>query len=254
MPSSRVVVRRHTKGSFLKAFKACEALKKEQQRLQKKKSKKSLTRPTFYNINVPEAVINIPPIKRQIMYYRGSATLSADHSPNVCGNHVVALNDIEDPDQTGGGHRPLGYDQWNLYYNKYRVTSCVVKATFYSSASGNNVAAWCGIGMDKDLGLHAPASLDGQIEHQKGKYAKLLLPNSREKVVISAKYDAATFWKASGDYNLDEQTALFSAAPTDKAYLQLWMGSQSQLTSAIRVDFEIYFNVTMTEPKGISSS
>lgn len=31
------------------------------------------------------------------------------------------LNSIFDPDRTGVGHQPLGYDQWATFYNRYRV-------------------------------------------------------------------------------------------------------------------------------------
>lgn len=31
------------------------------------------------------------------------------------------LNSIYDPDRSGIGHQPLGYDQWGIFYNRYRV-------------------------------------------------------------------------------------------------------------------------------------
>lgn len=38
------------------------------------------------------------------------------------------LNSIYDPNRSGIGHQPLGYDQWKLLYNRYRVVG--VKARF----------------------------------------------------------------------------------------------------------------------------
>jgi len=35
-----------------------------------------------------------------------------------------------DPQISVGGHQPLGYDQWSLFYNRYHVLGCKAKITF----------------------------------------------------------------------------------------------------------------------------
>lgn len=42
-------------------------------------------------------------------------------APSTGKTQVWNLNSIYDPDRTGVGHQPLGYDQWAGFYNKYRV-------------------------------------------------------------------------------------------------------------------------------------
>lgn len=37
------------------------------------------------------------------------------------------LNSIWDPNRTGVGHQPLGYDQWRTFYNRYRVYGVTVR-------------------------------------------------------------------------------------------------------------------------------
>lgn len=37
------------------------------------------------------------------------------------------LNSIYDPNRTGTGHQPLGYDQWATFYNRYRVYGVTVR-------------------------------------------------------------------------------------------------------------------------------
>lgn len=34
---------------------------------------------------------------------------------------LMNLNSIYDPDRSGVGHQPLGHDEWNTWYNRYRV-------------------------------------------------------------------------------------------------------------------------------------
>lgn len=49
---------------------------------------------------------------------------------NSKSSYAFRLNDLWDPDVTGGGHKPSYTDQWSLLYNKYRVISCRWKINF----------------------------------------------------------------------------------------------------------------------------
>lgn len=64
-------------------------------------------------------------------------------------DYVFNLNSIYDPDRTGVGHQPLGYDQWSAFYNRYRVIGAKVVVQAHNQATcgttvsiiGNNNAA-----------------------------------------------------------------------------------------------------------------
>lgn len=43
---------------------------------------------------------------------------------------VIRLNSLFDPDQTGVGHQPRGYDQWKLFYLNYVVSRCDYEIVF----------------------------------------------------------------------------------------------------------------------------
>lgn len=48
----------------------------------------------------------------------------------VANDHLHNLNSVFDPDRTGVGHQPLGYDQMSAFYGKYRVLSVTARVTF----------------------------------------------------------------------------------------------------------------------------
>lgn len=48
----------------------------------------------------------------------------------VCVNQVMNMNSIFDPDRTGIGHQPLGYNQWSNFYRKYKVHKVAYNVTF----------------------------------------------------------------------------------------------------------------------------
>lgn len=37
------------------------------------------------------------------------------------GRHVFSCNSCYDPDLTGGGHQPIGFDEWSQFYTYYKV-------------------------------------------------------------------------------------------------------------------------------------
>lgn len=51
-------------------------------------------------------------------------------------NQIMRLNSIFDPDLTGTGHQPYGYDQLSALYNRYRVLKTSWKISFHSENVG----------------------------------------------------------------------------------------------------------------------
>lgn len=46
-------------------------------------------------------------------------------------NYVFAMNNAYDPNVTGTGHQPAGYDTWTTLYNRYVVTRSSIKITVF---------------------------------------------------------------------------------------------------------------------------
>jgi len=70
------------------------------------------------------------------MSYKDDINLSAA-SPSTYAVSNFRLNSIYDPDYANiNGHQPLGYDQWAVFYNKYRVYKATIKATFINNSPG----------------------------------------------------------------------------------------------------------------------
>ena len=64
--------------------------------------------------------------------------------------HVFSANGLYDPNITGVGHQPRGFDQLMALYDHYYVSRSKIIADF-ASISNNSVAPWvCGIVLDDD--------------------------------------------------------------------------------------------------------
>lgn len=51
-------------------------------------------------------------------------------------NWVMTGNNMYDPDLTGVGHQPTGFDQYSAFYNKYLVYASKIKVTYQNNLSG----------------------------------------------------------------------------------------------------------------------
>lgn len=83
--------------------------------------------------NVNRSLQPIP--SRYICKMKYSTTISTDGS----GQYIFNLNSLYDPDRTGFGHQPYGFDNLALLYNRYRVISCGWRIQMPSISAGSPV-------------------------------------------------------------------------------------------------------------------
>lgn len=69
------------------------------------------------------------------LYYENTLGISA--SIGSIGIYWFSANGLYDPNSTGTGHQPLGFDQMMLLYEQYTVYRSHIKVNFLSSTSGN---------------------------------------------------------------------------------------------------------------------
>jgi len=63
-------------------------------------------------------------------------------------DYVYCLNSLFDPDVTGGGHQPRGFDQWSALFGQYMVHGCKYEVRFYTSDIGavSDIAIFMDVG------------------------------------------------------------------------------------------------------------
>lgn len=81
--------------------------------------KRLARRPKRTTVTVNRALSPIPQRYITKMKYSETITTSA-----VFGAYAMNLNSLWDPNSSGVGHQPYGYDQLAVLYNRYRVVSC----------------------------------------------------------------------------------------------------------------------------------
>lgn len=182
--------------------------------------------------------------------YSGGATLN----PGILtsGVHVFSANGIFDPDITGTGHQPRGFDQFMTMYDHYTVVGAKIHATFSTGAGQLNYVKLCGINL-KDSST--PASDPNDYMEGRNVVSRTLAATTTSSggSVLSLNKKAST-GKFLGRSNVMSDPYLkgdASANPTEQLYFHCWAAASNYTgdAQAINLMVVIDYLVIFHEPK-----
>lgn len=106
--------------------------------------------------------------RKKVVKFRYATTTSLNAAPGTSVIHDFAANGLYDPDITGAGHQPIGFDEWMAVYSHYTViASKMTVRNVVSATQPAPTGAW-GIvlaadsnqwGHGLDIMLEAPTGL-----------------------------------------------------------------------------------------------
>lgn len=167
--------------------------------------------------------------------YREQVALSS--SLGITGNYQFQLNSIYDPNYTGGGHQPLGHDQWAQFYKTYKVLGAKITARFmWNSSATVGQAHRCGIVFDKDHSYSVNAAAE-VVEKLHGKCSKILHSNSRDSQTVTCYYSGRKAW--GKDFADHGHKAPFGSSPTVPMFATVWVAPIDGGSSSDDVRVEI---------------
>lgn len=229
--------------------------KRSEKRKYRRTALARVKRPRFASSYSPSynAVYPLPAQLRTRMRY-----FSTNHAVNpgiggTAAEHVFSLNGLYDPDITGVGHQPVGFDQLSEIYDHYTVLGAKATVSFFSTDTTNDmiVAAYI---MDTTT---AAVDIRVPIENGKAKWRHLssLSNGGRTTAVMTLPVSLSRFLGVSNP--LDE-TALrgnSSGNPAEQAYLHI-AAAPNNSNDAANVTFTvaIEYYVVWTEPKQLDLS
>lgn len=151
------------------------------------------------------------------------------------------LNSLYDPNRTGTGHQPYGYDQIGLLYNRYRVISC--KYVVSGIADSSNIAVAC-------LPANDTATVISNVsEARENPRCKYLVqnPGGTLKVLKGNVYLPALTGRTKTQYmSADSYQAQVGASPTELMVLNVFgQGLNDDPTFAPGITFNILLEYTV---------
>lgn len=159
-----------------------------------------------------------------------------------------SANGCYDPDQTGIGHQPFGWDQWTVFFNHYAVIASKIRCYWTTDGTAN---AKCGIYLSDDNASYLNAA--DFIEAKRGSFS--IINQQRSSAKTSSTFSMRRFFniKDAKD-NYDKLGSPVNANPTDQATYSLWYESEGTTTSSVAMVVVIEYIVAFSEPKDISTS
>ncbi len=133
------------------------------------------------------------------------------------GEKIYRLNSCFDPDFSGAGAQPLGFDQWAAFYTRYRVLSAKWKVQFAAATSLTESCVACIPNL-----VNTIDNVDSNVLAEPYAKSTLFSTNGGWKPVIDGEISIAKlFGLTPSEMSEENYTALTSASPVNMCYLHV---------------------------------
>jgi len=178
-------------------------------------------------------------------------TFSLTTTLGAVNTYVIRASDLYDPDYTGSGHQPMGFDQIMTSYNHFAVLRA--KLNIICSNTTNTTPVTVCIRQDANL---TPLTVIEQIMEFGGLVTSRIDAFSNESCKLSL---SANFPKLQGlndnTYLADPSVRGTSAAsPTENTYFHIHVWDTQATTSTVRVDWVLEQLSAFMEPRDMTIS
>lgn len=167
-------------------------------------------------------------------------------------SYVFSANGLYDPNITGTGHQPVGFDQLMTMYDHYTVIGARIRAWFANEDTGQNQV----VGIYASDGATTETDPRVIIENGMGKYTYLHENgNGASTKQLVLKLNPNKFLSVKSPTSDDRLKGSTSSNPTEQCYFHVWGASTNATDSGqIRLCVEIEYIALLTEPKTLALS
>lgn len=215
----------------------------------KRYNKKRYRRKRRYNKkrNVPSTkVIDITtgvPDKLMTKFKYTDSKILNDNVGGVGAIHVFSGNSLHDPDHTGIGGQPLGYDQWSAFYSKYMVYGAKIKCTFLSRSNLASTGNLCVTVVPQPSVPSVTYSPIDIIQHPYSKYKYLTQGDGSRGVSTITTYMSAKKMFGINQLDTTDHGAIVGGDPSDRWFYGIQaiaMDGTSTLSVQVLVEITYY--------------
>lgn len=193
------------------------------------------------------------------LYYESGLGLTAPTSGNVV-TYFFSANGMFDPNITGTGHQPIGFDQMMLLYEQTTVVRSSIEVTFNI---GPGLSVQCGVALFPDAsGLTNPSQLveNGLIRMVPLTSGSSTFQNQRMRTTVRLDCDVAKYFGRPSYQSMLNDDNLYSTAaanPVEQVYYGVvaWQISpDGTTTTSVGFDVILSFDTIYWEPRKLGLS
>jgi hypothetical protein len=151
---------------------------------------------------------------------------------------------VYDPDYTGTGHQPYGFDQYSRLYNHYIVDKAII--TMRNASVGNN----CVVGVS--LLPTASSEFNNNTVRERKGTTFMTLPNEGSMKALTCTYNRKSIFTSAQDGDL---TANVGANPDENYFFDCWCTANGGADPPkVAFSIDITYFVTFSEPVQLDGS
>lgn len=261
MSSRRYSAKRIPRSEFMKLSPAQKAAKSRAVNRTKTYKSKTKYTPTYVSgPSVGRTLLTTTPLfpvrkfQKGQLYYEGQLGLSPSIGSIAIYN--FSANDLFDPNRTGTGHQPMGFDQMMLMYEQFTVIRSHIKVNFINTS---DEASRVAILLNPDTGSTSVTStmengllkstvISGAVSSGGTQSMKTL-----ELACDIPKYFGKSFNAILAD---PQMYGTVSSSPAEQVYFQIatWDPFSNGTSASVAFDVTISYDVMYWEPKKLSGS
>lgn len=192
-----------------------------------------------------------PDVMRARLKYTEQRNLSGSGLSNF-NSYVFRGNSIFDPNFSGGGHQPLGHDEWSNFYRRYRVIGAKITVMASSDTAVNMT-----------IGVSALNSSSGPAQgesYQESDYTRTAhMGGDAGNNIAKVELYVPTHKIRGGPPNLvryeEDYAALFGVNPAKQFFFHIWdLSTDGSTTWDVNHTVTIEYYVEMYDREFLSQS
>ena len=186
--------------------------------------------------------------------YNEAHVIAASSTNNFATSYKMRLNSLYDPNLTGIGHQPRGFDQLMTIYEKYTVVAAKMTVCYITNNSTPQV-----VGLRLVDGNETAIS-DKKVALENGdsSWKYMARFDSNSKVILSRRVNVKKFFNQNTIVGTDKFTLDANENPAldDAVVGELWVAPIDPNTAhgQVLVDINIEYTCVFTEPKDLPQS
>jgi hypothetical protein len=165
-------------------------------------------------------------------------------------SYVISANGLYDPDITGTGHQPMGFDQMMLSYEHYTVVSSKIMCRAFTTTSGAAIVSV------SRCASATPVTVANQIIEEGNCVTDQILTSGvyGSMKSLDLAIDVAKFGGVDDLLDNENYRGDVAANPTEQTYFCVQVWSPVGGTVTVNVNFTVEYEAWFTEPRILTQS
>lgn len=173
-------------------------------------------------------------------------------SAGTASNYLFNCMNINDPNVTGVGHQPMGYDDIKGFYDHYTVIGAKITCLFTQQS---DFPLFVGLKLIDAAGSGVNTAMEA-IERGQGKYGVLGDRDAATHTKLTLGFSPKKYFNCSSIIGNTRFQSQQDAGPVEDLFFNLWTGAtqDNQSATQVAVNVLIEYLVVFTEPKPLNQS